>query len=109
MPGEIGLLPYTTSKEELDETSKEETIETSDKDETQVDSRNRQVDSSGNRQVDSGGNRQVDSGGNQDQANDQENVISPQVSKDDPLPNLPTPATTQAPSTRPPPRQASSV
>ena len=41
-PGEIGLLPYIaskeeldkTSKEELDETSKEGTIETSDKDET---------------------------------------------------------------------------
>ena len=82
LPGEIGLLPYTTShsklgqqqytlqqngstersrgavisKEELDETSKEETIETSDEDETQVDSGNRQVDSSGNRQVDSSGN-----------------------------------------------------
>ena len=35
--GIVGLLLYTTSKEELDETSKEETIETSDKDETQVD------------------------------------------------------------------------
>jgi len=40
--GIVGLLPYITSKEELDETSKEETIETSkeetiktsDKDET---------------------------------------------------------------------------
>ena len=40
LPGEIRLLPYTTSKEELDETSKEETIETLDKDETQVDSGN---------------------------------------------------------------------
>ena len=38
LPGEIGLLPYTTSKEELDETLKEETIKTSDEDETQVDS-----------------------------------------------------------------------
>jgi hypothetical protein len=32
--GIVGLLLYTTSKEELDETLKEETIETSDKDET---------------------------------------------------------------------------
>ena len=56
LPGEIGLLLYTTLKEELDETSKEETIETLDEDETQVDSGNRQVDSSGNRQVDSSGN-----------------------------------------------------
>ena len=38
--GIVGLLPYITSKEELDETLKEETIETSDKDETQVDSGN---------------------------------------------------------------------
>ena len=44
--GIVGLLRYTTSKEE--------TIETSDKDKTQVDS----------------GNRQVDPSGNQDQAND---------------------------------------
>ena len=44
--GIVGLLLYTTSKEE--------TIETSDKDKTQVDS----------------GNRQVDPSGNQDQAND---------------------------------------
>ena len=82
MPREIGLLLYTTLKEELDETLKEETIETLDEDETQVDS----------------GNQQVDSSGNQDQANNQENAISPQASKDDPLPNLPTPATTTAPS-----------
>src|ERR1700679_3390148 len=88
-------------KKELDKTSKEGTIETSDEDETQVDSRN----------------RQVDSGGNQDQATDQEkpnpqdnNAISPQASKDDPLPNLPTPAqlpepqpnTTTAPSAQAP-------
>ena len=102
----VGLLLYITLKEELDETS--------DEDKTQVDSGNRQVDSSGNRQVDSGGNRQVDSGGNQDQANDQENAISPQASKDDPLPNLPTPATTtappiQPPSVQPPPVQAPSA
>jgi hypothetical protein len=73
-------LPYTTSKEELDETS--------DKDETQVNSRNQQVDPSGN----------------QDQAIDQEelnpqdnNAIGPQASKDDPLPNLPTPAQSPEP------------
>ena len=76
-------------KEELDKTSKEEPNETC-------------TNIGGSRQVDSGGNRQVDSGGNQDQANDQENAISPQASKDDPLPNLPTPATTTAPPTRAP-------
>jgi hypothetical protein len=32
--GIVGLLPYTTLKEELDETLKEETIEMLDKDET---------------------------------------------------------------------------
>ena len=37
----VGLLPYTTSKEELDEMLKKETIKTLDEDETQVDSRNR--------------------------------------------------------------------
>ena len=83
------------SKEELDETSKEETIEMLDKDETQVDSRNQQVDSSGNQQVDSGGNQQVDPKNqdqtiNQEKLNSQENAISPQASKDDPLPGLPT-------------------
>ena len=90
----------------------------------QVDSGgNRQADS-GNRQVDSGGNRQVDSGGNQDQATDQErlnsqddDVIGPQASKDDPLPNLLTPAQlpepqpniTTAPSLQAPPVQAPST
>ena len=34
LPKEIGLLLYTTSKEELDKTSKEETIKTLDKDKT---------------------------------------------------------------------------
>ena len=69
-------------------------------------------------QVDSGGNQQVDSGGNQDQATDQkelnpqdDDVIGPQVLKDDPLPDLPTPAQllepqldiTTAPSAQAPP------
>ena len=67
--------------------------------------------------MDSSGNRQVDPGGNQDQANNQENAISPQASKDDPLPNLPTPAQSlepqsniiTAPSAQAPPVQASSA
>ena len=49
--------------------------------------------------MDSGGHQQADSGGNQDQATDQkelnsqdDDVIGPQASKDDPLPGLPTPA-----------------
>jgi hypothetical protein len=80
-----------TSKKELDKVSKEGITKTLDEDKTQV-------DPSRNRQADSGGNQQVDSGGNQDQAIDQEklnsqddDVIGPQASKDDPLPNLPTP------------------
>ena len=71
--GIVGLLPYTTSKEELDKTLKEEPNETHTDigGSRQVDSGgSRQVDSGGNRQVDSGGNRQVDSGGSQDQATD---------------------------------------
>ena len=92
------------------------------KEETLVDiSGNRQVDSGGNQQVDSSGNRQVDSGGNQDQATDQkelnpqdDNVIGPQASKDNPLPSLPTLAQlpepqsniTTAPSAQAPPAQA---
>ena len=71
------------------ETSKEEIIETSGKDETRTDI---------------GGSRQVESGGNQDQATDQEELnpqdndaIGPQASKDDPLPDLPTPAQSPEP------------
>ena len=61
----------------LNETLKEE-IETSDKDETRTDI---------------GGSQQVESGGNQDQAADQDDdAIGPQASKDDPPPGLPTPA-----------------
>jgi len=85
LPGEIGLLPYTTSKEEI--------IETSNEDETQVDS----------------GNRQVDSSGNQDQAIDQEklnsqddDVIGPQA------PSTQAPSA-QASSVQAPPAQAPSA
>ena len=49
--------------------------------------------------MDIGGSQQVESGGNQDQATDQEelnpqddDVIRPQASKDNPLNGLPTPA-----------------
>ncbi len=55
-------------------------------------------------QVDISGSQQVDSGGNQDQATDQEelnpqdnDVIGPQASKDDPPPGLPTPAQSPEP------------
>ena len=70
------------------ETSREE-IETSDKDETRTDI---------------SGSRQVEPGGNQDQATDQEelnpqdnDIIGPQASKDDPPPGLPTPAQSPEP------------
>ena len=48
--------------------------------------------------MDTSGSRQVDAGENQDQATDQDDdVISPQASKDDSTPGLPTPAKTPEP------------
>ena len=86
---DTALNPCTSSSSNCpDETSKEE-IEMSDEDETRVDI---------------GRSRQVDSSGNQDQATDQEelnpqddDVIGPQASKDDPPPGLPTPAQSPEP------------
>ena len=129
LPGEIGLLPYTTShsqpaqqpahqqytlqqngsterssgvvmpREELDKTSKEEPNET-------------RTDIGGSRQVDSGGNRQVDSSGNQDQANDQENAIGPQAPSAK-APSVQAPSAqalpAQAPPAQAPPTQALSA
>lgn len=52
--------------------------------------------------MDIGGSRQVDSGGNQDQATDQDDdVTSPETSRDDFLPALPTPDKTPEPQSIP--------
>jgi hypothetical protein len=77
-----------TLKEELDEKLKEEIIKTSDKDKTQV-------DISGSWQVDSGNQDQAT---NQKELNPQDNnIIGPQASKDNPLPGHPTPAQSPEP------------
>jgi hypothetical protein len=71
----------------VDKTFQEELDETSDEDDETLDEI----------QVDIGGSRQADSGGNQELGLQDDDVISPQTSKDDFLPSLPTPDETPEP------------